>query len=217
MPRKLSLCLLLCILLHGISQAADSVSTHVPKALPLAVCVQVGYVSELWAFSGELPGAFSTSSYVGKGSLVGIGITSKPTLGKRLRYGLNLCYLQYNMQENLLKNELLPTSYGFVRISPAGYFYLNPGAALQFHLSALVHILDPLDSKNKSYWQTGGHIGTRYKAYGLSIGYFAAPSNVGPAATNNRFREQSLQFTLSVYPSQINGWQKVKTALKNLN
>lgn len=217
MPRKFSLCLLLCVLLHGISQAADSVSTHVPKALPLAVCVQVGYVSELWAFSGELPGAFSTSSYVGKGSLLGIGITSKPALGKRLGYGLNLCYLQYNMHENLLTNELLSTNYGFVRISPAGYFYLNPEAAVKFHLAAFVHILAPLDSKNKSYWQTGSHIGARYQAYGLSVGYFVAPSNQGPTTTKNRFREQSLQFTFSVYPSQINGWQKLRTTLKNLN
>ncbi|NDC42797.1 MAG: hypothetical protein EBZ77_14815 [Chitinophagia bacterium] len=191
--------------------AADSLLMAVPARIQPSGFVEVAYVSELWTLSGKLPGAYSATSYTGKGFYAALGASL--VRGKAHNYGcaLSLGILQYNMAKSLHEIEQLPASYSFFRFAPQVWLQLNPGAPIQFTVAAQCNVLSPLQNQNHTYLQAGVRLGAQYEAWGVHLGYFFAPGQKGPVSGS--LREQMITIGGTVYPARLKVWPQVLAKL----
>ena len=190
------------------AQRADSLLHHTagkPARKKPEYFAQIGYMSEQWVLSANLPNGFSGASYGGKGLFLGGGVMTPANEDKPLSFGIAADYVNYSLSKSLKTEENVPTTYNFLRFTPGAYLTFRTKGKVGFQACASAGLLLPLQTRENSYYQFGLKGILNYKAYGLMLGYNFTHETGTPSTeiVTGKWSEHSVILGVLCYPKRI--------------
>ena len=167
--------------------------------------VDAGLVSEFWVVAHHLPAGYTTRSYRGPGSYIGLGFKSRTSLEHTLGYGIHLNLVTYNMGNSLNEIEQARTNYSFAQVSPAIYLNLKIKSIFYFNFAGVFSYLQPLQTNERSYVQVGAKGSIGYKFIEANLAFNYSPTTKSPTRdiVTTGWHEQMFAMGVTFYPFRL--------------